>query len=60
LREHSETENEEMTSRVLRDNEQEVEKVIYNAEKTLKKLHEIEANNRLKEIIKMTEKKSKK
>jgi len=49
-----------MTSEALRDDEKEIERVIYKAEEFLKKLHEVETGNRLKEIVKMTEKKSKK
>ncbi len=60
IREKTATENEEMTSEALRDNEKEVERVIYKAEEFLKKLHKVEAGNRLKEIVKMTEQKLKK
>jgi len=49
-----------MTSEALRDNEKEIERVIYKAEEFLKKLHKVEAGNRLKEIVKMTEQKLKK
>lgn len=59
LREKSQTEDVEMTSEALRNSEKYVESAIYKAEEFLKKLHEIEIDNRLKEIIKMIEKKSK-
>ncbi len=49
----------EMTSEALRDDEKDVESAIYKTEEFLKKLPEVETDNRLKEIVKMTEKKSK-
>lgn len=48
-----------MTSEALRDDEKDVESAIYKTEEFLKKLPEVETDNRLKEIVKMTEKKSK-
>ncbi len=52
-------EDAEMTSEALRDDEKDVESAIYKIEEFLKKLPEVETDNRLKEIVKMTEKKSK-
>lgn len=53
------TEDEEMASEALRDGGKEVERAVYKAGESLKKLHEVGAGNRLEEIVKMAEKKSK-
>ncbi len=59
LRGKSQTEDVEMASEALRDDGKDVESAIYKAEESLKKLHEVETGNRLEEIVKMAEKKSK-
>lgn len=57
IRGNTATGDEEMASGALRDGGKEVERAVYKAGESLKKLHEIGAGNRLEEIVKMAEKK---
>jgi len=59
LKGHPKPRDEEITSRALRDDEQPMKKAIYEAREVLKKLHEVGASDRLKDIVKKTRKKSK-